>query len=115
MDKGTRLLVRDKITRKIKRIREDISHLEDLTRPIAPENSLGRITRMDTINRKGVHEATLRQARQTLAQLEHALQRLEDADPALGTCSRCGAEIPPPRLLLMPESDKCVRCADKHA
>lgn len=106
--------IRDKIVRKTRRVREDIAYLEELTRPIAPENSLGRITRMDAINGKGVHEATLRQARQTLSQLEHALQRIDGSDPDFGTCSRCGAEIPPARLMLMPESDKCVPCAGKH-
>lgn len=100
-----------KIGKKIRRIKSDIEQLEEQTKPIAPENALGRLTRMDAINSKSVNEATLRQARATLSQLEHALQRIEKKDPEFGTCSRCGNVIPFPRLLLMPESDKCVNCA----
>ncbi len=103
--------VKAKIEKKIKRIKEDIEHLIEQTQPIAPENSLGRITRMDAINSKSVNEATLRQSKITLAKLEHALQRIEHNDSTFGQCSKCEDIIPLPRLMLMPESDKCVKCA----
>jgi DnaK suppressor protein len=100
-----------KIGKKIKRVKADIEHLVELTQPIAPENALGRVTRMDAINNKSVNEAALRQAKLTLGKLEYSLQRIENNDPAFGQCSQCGEPIPMPRLLLMPESDKCVNCA----
>lgn len=100
-----------RIQKQLKRCRNDIEYLEDLTRPIAPENSIGRVTRMDAINNKSVNEATLRQARTTLAQLEIAIQRIDQEDKEYGLCSSCGAEIPFQRMLLMPHSDKCVNCA----
>jgi len=103
--------VKQKVLRKIKNIKWDISHLEEQTRPIAPENSIGRVTRMDAINTKSVNEATLRQTRIKLGQLEHALHRIEIQDPNFGQCTKCSETIPLPRLLLLPESDKCVNCA----
>ena len=103
--------LKSKVKRKIKSIKWDIEHLVELTQPIAPENSLGRVTRMDAINNKSVNEATLRQARATLNSLEYSLQRIENQDPKFGSCSQCQEEIPFPRLMLMPESDKCVNCA----
>ncbi|MCB0501895.1 MAG: hypothetical protein KDD32_04390 [Bacteroidetes bacterium] len=99
------------ILKKIKRTKADISYLNELTQPIAPENSLGRLTRMDAINNKSVNEATLRQAKSKLGQLEYALQRIEQKDKTFGQCSNCQDTIPLPRILLMPESDKCVKCA----
>ena len=103
--------IKIKVEKKIRDIKWDIDRLVELTRPIAPENAIGRVTRMDAINSKSVNEATLRQAKIKLGQLEHALHRIESNDTAFGTCSKCGEAIPLPRLLLMPESDKCVNCA----
>lgn len=37
-----------------------------------------------------------------------ALQRLRDG--RYGTCARCGGTIPFGRLIVLPESDHCVRC-----
>ena len=104
-------LLKVKISKKIKNVKWDIDHLIELTQPIVPENSLGRVTRMDAINSKSVNEATLRQAKQTLSKLEYSLQRVENNDPLFGHCSQCNDVIPLPRLMLMPESDKCVNCA----
>ena len=36
---------------------------KEITKPIAPENAIGRISRMDAINNKSVTEAALRQAK----------------------------------------------------
>lgn len=103
--------VKLKIQKKIKKTQGDISYLTEQTQPIAPENSLGRITRMDAINSKSVNEATLRQSKIKLGQLEYALQRIEQKDSTFGLCSNCQDPIPLPRILLMPESDRCVKCA----
>ena len=104
-----RFQLKEKIEKAIKRTKRDIEELEELTQPIAPENSLGRITRMDAINNKSVSEASLRQAEDKLSKLEYALKRINDQD--LDQCVQCKSEIPYPRLLLIPESNKCVRCA----
>ncbi len=103
--------VKVKVLKKIKKTLSDIEYLEELTKPIVPENSLGRVTRMDAINTKSVNEATLRQARTKLNKLEYTLQRIENKDPKLGCCSNCDEIIPLPRILLMPGSDKCIKCA----
>ena len=90
--------------------KDDISELEEMTKPIAPENAIGRISRMDAINNKSVNEASLRNAQAKLSQLEDALYRL-DNDGNFGNCRKCGNKIQEGRLLLMPESPLCVPCA----
>lgn len=91
---------------------EEILQLEENTQPISPENSIGRVSRMDAINNKSVSEATLRTTRRKLANLKMALSRIDSPD--FGMCARCGQPIPTARLMYMPQSNYCVRCADRR-
>lgn len=88
-----------------------IAEYEELCKPIAPDVSLGRLTRMDAINNKSVAEAALRAAKRKLGKLSHAKTKIDD--PSFGECSNCNGKINPKRILLMPESDRCVRCASR--
>lgn len=39
------------IHEKIGETKEEIEHLKELTKPIAPDNAIGRLSRMDAINK----------------------------------------------------------------
>ncbi len=97
------------ILEQITKTEEAITQYEDMSQPIAPENSIGRVSRMDAINNKSVAEAALRQAKRKLKKLQLALSKIDD--PKFGICVRCKKDIPPKRLILMPESQYCVNCA----
>ena len=86
-----------------------VEKYKDLTKPIAPENAIGRVSRMDAINNKSVNEAALRKAEQKLNNLKVALTKIEDPD--FGLCVRCKNPIPLGRILLMPQTITCVHCA----
>jgi len=101
--------LKTKIVSSIEETERDISELEELTKPIAPENAIGRVSRMDAINNKSINEAALAQARTKLDKLKFALDKC--AEPDFGSCKRCGQAIPMGRLMLMPESLFCVKCA----
>ena len=103
--------LRKKILEAIELTKEKIGGLEEMTKPISPENSIGRISRMDAINNKSVAEAALRTANQKLSKLKVALSKLDKSD--FGICVFCKHPIPPARLMYMPESTRCVRCADR--
>ena len=45
------------IEEEIDKTKVSIQHYKELTKPIAPENAIGRISRMDAINNKSVNEA----------------------------------------------------------
>ena len=99
-----------------KRILEELKKTEDLildykesTKPLSPENAIGRVSRMDAINNKSVVEAALRKAEEKFNKLKLVLDKVNDAD--FGLCMRCGNPIPIGRILLMPQSRNCVRCA----
>jgi len=97
------------IKEEISKTEIQIKQLEDLTQPISPENAIGRVSRMDAINNKSVNDATLRKAKQKLEGLKRATTRINDPD--FGQCIRCKNQIPLGRLLLLPHSRFCVRCA----
>lgn len=101
-----------KMLAKVKEIEKDIEDLEELTKPIAPENSIGRISRMDAIHNKSINEAALRTSRGKLSGLRHALTKIDKED--FGTCTKCGNQINPRRIMIMPESSRCVKCAARR-
>ncbi len=57
-----------------------------------------------------VVEALDQEAREELAQVRHALARLEAGEGEL--CERCGEAIDPRRLVALPYTTRCLRCAD---
>ncbi len=111
MTPSARKELKSKIVEAISSTKEKIESLEELTKPISPENSIGRVSRMDAINNKSVAEASLRSTRQKLSKLTVALSRVDNED--FGNCAFCKNPIQPARLMYMPESSRCVRCADR--
>ncbi len=103
--------IKNKIKQKLTFIIEEIEELKLLTKPISPENSIGRVSRMDAINNKSINDRALINAKNKLRKLELALTRVEEED--FGKCRSCNGEIQEGRLLLMPESNTCVSCASK--
>ena len=103
--------LKQKIFQDIADIQSSISLLEEATKPIAPDDSIGRLTRMDAINTKSINEENLRNARVKLTQLKRAVKLVDDPD--FGICIECEEPIPQKRLVLMPESLLCVRCKEQ--
>lgn len=97
------------IERKIKATELAIADYKDMTQPVAPDVAIGRISRMDAINNKSVMEAALREAEAKLKRLQMASGKVDESD--FGICIKCKVEIPFKRLMLMPESNKCVKCS----
>ena len=60
MDKGQLKAVQQKLLNEIEVTQHKITEYTELCKPIAPENAIGRISRMDAINNKSVIEAALR-------------------------------------------------------
>lgn len=104
--------IKKKIKEEIGKTQENILEYKENTKPIAPENAIGRVSRMDAINNKSVAEAALRQAEDKLKRLKYALEKIDNKD--FGICARCKNPIPPGRLILMPHSIHCVRCAQRY-
>ena len=80
--------------------------------PVAPDDAIGRLTRMEAINSKSINEAALRKARTTRSLLEKALRAIDSED--FGLCRDCEEPIAFARLMAMPEAALCVACATRH-
>ena len=98
------------IRAKIETVKKDIVSYTELSQPVPPDDAIGRLTRMDAIGNKSINEAALRESRNTLAKLERALKMIDR--PGFGICIECEEPIPIARLMIMPESDMCVACAE---
>jgi len=109
LDEQTRQALEQRLLDEIAGTEQKILDLKKATAPIAPDKGLGRLTRMDAIQDKAVKEAALNQSRETLHHLEMALTKINA--PTFGTCIICHQPIPIERILLLPQSTKCVTCA----
>ena len=101
--------IKQTILNEISKTEKLIAEYKELTKPVAPDDAIGRISRMDAINNKSVTEASLRQAEEKLKNLQRVLSRVGTRD--FGICIKCGKAIPAGRILYRPESLTCVDCA----
>lgn len=101
--------IRAKIESELSKTEKQVAEYKELTKPISPENAIGRISRMDAINNKSVTEAALRKAVEKLEKLKFALTKVDDND--FGMCIKCKRPIPLGRILIMPQSRTCVKCS----
>lgn len=109
MTSAEKAQIKQKLIDEIESTRHDIAQLEELTRPVAPDNAIGRLSRMEALNSKSINEAALNAALAKLPKLENALAKIDQ--PEFGYCVRCKSPIPVARLMFMPESSLCVDCA----
>ena len=110
VNKEHKIEIENKIIQEIENTKKSIIELKELTKPIAPDCAIGRISRMDAINNKTINEAALKKAEHKLKGLEVAFLNRNDSD--FGKCKRCNNEIPLGRILLVPYSLFCVHCAN---
>ena len=89
-----------------------IASLSETSKPVAPDNAIGRLSRMEALSDRAVSEASLNAANTKLSRLETALGKVDEPD--FGICVGCDNPIPPGRILLMPEATFCVPCAEKN-
>lgn len=100
--------VNDKILSEIKKTEKLILEYKDLSKPVAPDCAIGRISRMDAINNKSINEAALRRSEKKIKELKRVLSNIKSE--SFGLCLRCKNPIPIQRILVMPESLYCVNC-----
>lgn len=101
--------IRSLFESEILKTKKKVEQYEELSQPIAPDNAIGRVSRMDAINNKGVMDAALRTAKERLEGLKRNLNKLGTDE--FGICPKCRQEIAIDRILLAPQSSFCVNCA----
>ena len=74
------------------------------------QTRVGRLARMDAVQHHAIAQAQGERAIKQLKLLELLLSKVDDED--FGECHHCGEDIPVGRLLIRPESLRCVDCAE---
>ena len=97
------------IEKEMEKTANTVAEYKEMTKPISPDDAIGRISRMDAINNKSVAEAALRTAVSKLNRLKDVHGKINDKD--FGICRKCGEQIPIQRILLVPQAPFCVNCA----
>lgn len=111
MNQTERNQLEKKLTEEKKKVEQRIKKLKDLTQAVEPDNAIGRVSRMDAINNKSVNDAALRTAENKLSAIKEALKNIDKED--FGKCRKCSQPIQMGRLVIMPESALCMRCAQR--
>lgn len=73
------------------------------------QQSVGRLSRMDALQRQAMAQATERRRWTERRRIEVALARLNEGE--YGYCTDCGEDIPAARLEVDPTVPTCVTCA----
>lgn len=109
LTKQDKIAILNKLHLKKEKTLQKIDRYKEMSAPVSPENAIGRVSRMDAINSKSIVESALLEAENTLERLNQ-IEKIIDRDN-YGACARCGLQIQLERLLIMPETAYCTRCA----
>lgn len=99
------------IEKEIEKLTKKIEELKNFTKPVAPDDAIGRISRMDAINNKSIYDAGVRNTKNRLVQLQNTLGQKNNE--TFGVCIKCHQNIPFERLRIRPEIRFCANCLNK--
>ncbi len=88
---------------------EDAASAEDRDTVTLDQQSVGRLSRMDAMQRQAMAHATMRRRAARGARIDAALRRIDEGE--FGFCQNCGEDIAQERLDLDPSVPTCVSCA----
>ncbi len=106
----------DELHAKLLSLRDEIigalHQTKDHSKPVQLDQArIGRLSRIDAIQQQQMAGAQRRRQQLRLAQIEAALERLEDEE--YGWCTRCDEPIGYARLRARPESPLCMICLNE--
>jgi len=102
----------DEFREALLRLREDLAQMlsqsRDAAAPVALDEPIGRLSRMDAMQQQSMLAANRSAAQQRQRQVDAALARFDDGE--YGECQACGELIDERRLRANPESPFCLAC-----
>lgn len=102
---------RQKIESRLHAITVELDHVNSNTDAIAPDVSIGRLSRLDAMQSQQMSLAGRRLLERERSQLGDALKRIESG--RYGFCQLCGNPIDPERLQYQLHAIACVPCLEK--
>lgn len=97
------------IIAELDRIKTESKGSEKEREAISPDVSIGRLSRLDSMQMQEVAKEAQRRREERIALLEVALDQLDEG--TYGRCESCGDDIDFERLRITPEAIRCSACA----
>ena len=113
MDQITQDTFRARIDARLAEIEVEIGTMLDSTKPIAPDPSIGRISRLDSIQMQQMALAGKRRLEDQRGRLHEARRQIDAGN--YGSCLRCGRDIALERLQHQPDAVTCMPCLTTHS
>lgn len=101
--------LKEQLERRAAELREALSRVTDGS-AVAPDNAIGRLTRLDAMQAGYMSEALRREQMQELARVSRALGLIDSED--YGVCRQCDEPLPMARLTAKPDALLCVACTE---
>jgi len=98
-----------RIQEEITRLRQEMESSAAEREAVAPDKSIGRLSRLDAMQMQEVAKDAQRRREQRLHLLEAAEMRMDGGE--YGDCEACGDAIVWARLEAQPEALRCGKCA----
>lgn len=100
---------RSLIEERMREAAAEIAQSDEDVKPISPDVSIGRLSRMDSMQMQQMALEARRRQQMLLVRLEEAMKRLDQG--VFGSCLQCGADIAEDRLRYQPDAVLCMNCA----
>lgn len=97
------------ITEELERVRAESKSTGEEREAISPDVSIGRLSRLDSMQMQEVAKEAQRRREERVAFLEMALDKIDQG--TYGRCEVCGEDIAYERLKTAPEATRCSACA----
>ena len=110
MHQENRKKIKELLESEILTLSKQIEILKEKVKPISPDCSLGRLTRLEAMGEQHVNNKVLDEAKLRLTRLNNAMLRIDK--PMFGICIECEEEISFGRMRVRPESVRCIHCAN---
>ena len=101
--------IRLKVEKRIAEIDLFLAEDDPESKPVAPDVTIGRLSRLESIQSQQMSLAQQRRQREEKERLENVLDRIKNG--AYGNCAYCLSPISYERLEAMPDAVVCVSCA----
>ncbi|NBB80512.1 MAG: hypothetical protein GVY36_13895 [Verrucomicrobia bacterium] len=108
MDKSTQETFRPLIEARMDELNATLASTKEDTAAISPDVSIGRLSRLDSMQMQQMAVGMQSRMREELKQLKEALLRIDRG--RYGTCEMCRKDIPTERLEFQLDATVCVAC-----
>jgi DnaK suppressor protein len=112
MDAATQETFRAVIQSRLDAIESELAATAESSEPVSPDVSIGRLSRLDSMQMQQMALAGRRRLEEERARLREAKIRIDSGK--FGTCLLCGGEIATERLEIQPDATACMPCLKRR-